>query len=158
MNYYAPREIIGSDGKGSGRWHYTCHNKRIGTFAVGHCSPTELCPACGHRAWPPDFEPMKCDICGGTGIVQKANPCPGHSTPEEAAEHYRQYLLDHATYDLACVPTEQHRCQAEGCFRWTQKAADVRHTGGMFFLCDEHRNRETLEKLLPPIWQIASSY
>lgn len=38
MNYYQAREIMGTDGKGTGKWHYTVRNKRLGTMPVGYCA------------------------------------------------------------------------------------------------------------------------
>jgi hypothetical protein len=37
VNYYDARELKDADGNGTGRWHYTCANRRIGTWAVGYC-------------------------------------------------------------------------------------------------------------------------
>lgn len=37
MNYYQASEIQ-KDGKGTGKFRYTKHNKRTGTYAVGYCA------------------------------------------------------------------------------------------------------------------------
>jgi hypothetical protein len=71
-----------------------------------------------------------------------ADGCPGHSTPDEAREHYRQYILDTARFD------GQYRAQfhCEVCGAWTQGFASTEQT--MYHLCDEHRNRAALESLV----------
>ena len=84
-----------------------------------------------------------------------AQGCPGHETAEEAAEHYRQYMLDTADYSRS-TPNQQQKCRK--CGAWTQGYA-TSGPGGMTitFLCDEHRNRETLAELLSaPQWISAS--
>jgi hypothetical protein len=44
------------------------------------------------------------------------------------------------------MASQQRKCEADGCGAWTQGMARV---GGhvSFVLCDEHRNRENVEKL-----------
>jgi hypothetical protein len=35
MNYDQPRQLQ------NGRWHYTTHNRRVGTYAIGYCADHE---------------------------------------------------------------------------------------------------------------------
>lgn len=72
-----------------------------------------------------------------------ADGCPGHDTPEEAREHYRQYTLDHAHEAEFRPPSECLICGA-----WTPKGFDVDHH--TYALCDEHRTREHLDPLVKP--------
>ena len=119
MNYYDARERKGADGKGTGKWHYTCENDgRI--YPVGYC----------------------------------AQGCEGHDTPEEACEHYRQYLLNERTRYDGQLHGEQRECAV--CGAWTQGVVyvDGWHS---YVLCDEHRNREEMERLYPKVGQIMSS-
>jgi len=45
MNYDEAREIRGSDGKPTGRWHYTSANRRAGTRPIGYCLEHEGHPS-----------------------------------------------------------------------------------------------------------------
>lgn len=141
MNYYQPREKTDGNGNGTGLWHYTCKNDgRI--WPVGYCSPWETCPDCkGHSIVSID---AKCDKCENRGVIKRENPCPGHKTPEEAAEHYRQYKLDNVRYD-GKYHDEMRKCEI--CGNWTEHFALIDYRS--YALCDEHRNRENLEKVFP---------
>jgi hypothetical protein len=129
MNFYDAREIQDGDGKGTGKWRYTCYNdNQKRTWAVGYC----------------------------------AQDCPGHDTPDEAREHYKQYLLDialrldaNADSVPGAVEPPKFKCEAEGCEALTSKAAKVGYgIPRMFNLCPEHMNRETVETL----FEVGSSF
>jgi hypothetical protein len=149
MNYYGSRQV--ADGPNEGRWHYTCRNDgRI--WPVGYCSSIQTCP----NAEQSSFCQIDCQLCHGKRYVDVDEPCPGHDTAEEAAEHCRQYVLDTATYDHEFQSAE--RCEADGCECWTAGAARTGHPQRQdVFLCDEHRNRETLEQLVQAPGEIISS-
>lgn len=83
-----------------------------------------------------------------------AKDCPGHVSPEEAREHYKQYLLDHARYG-GILYDEQHKCEI--CGTWTQRYADGPHIF-IHFLCDKHYNREGLDQVIGKVGDIVSSY
>jgi len=83
-----------------------------------------------------------------------AQGCPGHATPEEAREHYRLYLLDNARYDGA-LTNEKRKC--EMCSEWTQDYAYIPLSMEIHILCDEHRNRETLDTVMHRVARIVSS-
>jgi len=107
MNYYHASELRDADGQPSGKWHFTCQNKRVNggePYPVGYCR-------------------------GG---------CPGHDTPEEAAEHYKQYQLDTMLRLDGFTKNQQHKCRV--CGAWTQHFAEV--DMHIFNLCDDHRTRE----------------
>lgn len=84
-----------------------------------------------------------------------ADGCPGHDTPDEAADHYHQYLLDNARYDIGV----HNYSPCEICGELTNKVATL-GPGHMEVhnLCDKHRNREGLEKVSKRPETIASSY
>ena len=109
------------DGKGVGRWRFTVANKRTGVYAVGPC----------------------------------ANDCPGHATPEEACEHFRQGLLNSAIFrgptEQTQKPDTQERCEFPGCEEWADGIADVPTQILTYSLCGKHRNRESLDKVMPKI-------
>lgn len=77
----------------------------------------------------------------------------GHATAEEAVACFQQYELDHRTRYYPPTPereaeaTEQHRCQV--CQAWTVGSAIVGQSRHLY-LCPEHCNRESVEKLLKP--------
>ena len=83
-----------------------------------------------------------------------AQDCLGHTTPEEAREHYRLYLLDNAKYD-GMLQGEQRQCEI--CGLWTQSYAHIPLNMEAHFLCEEHLNRETLDTVMYRVKQIISS-
>lgn len=141
MNYYGALQR-----KDTLRWDYTKTNDGK-TWPVGYC-----------RGWEERTEEELIEKFGtvlGKGIYkdqEKERPdkdryhVDGHETKAEACECYKQYVLDHhMRLDAGQSPDTQHRCEVAGCEGWTQTHAVVdMHP---FYLCDEHRNRETLEKL-----------
>ena len=74
-----------------------------------------------------------------------ANGCEGHPTPDGAREHYKEYRLDHARYN-AKLSGVQKKCEV--CGEWTQGAAEIAFEMELHVLCDQHRNREELSKLV----------
>lgn len=68
--------------------------------------------------------------------------CPGHDTPEEAREHYRQYTLDTA-FEIE-VSWPGNACRV--CGALTTKGCSVDHS--LYLLCDEHRTREHLDSVV----------
>jgi RecJ-like exonuclease len=136
------------DGKGTGRWHYTCMNDGQ-VWAVGHCSSWECCPDCeaqGVRMY--SEESQKCPTCKGRGIVDNPNPCPGHATPEEAEQHYKDYLIEKSTIT---GPKQQewpkHKCAVEGCNNEGNHLANV-DAYHYYELCAEHADKNTLQSLV----------
>jgi hypothetical protein len=84
---------------------------------------------------------------GGHPIGYCTTGCT-HQTPEEAHEHYRQWVLDHL-HEVEFGTDVQYRCAVEGCDIWTQKGLG---SGGYRaeYLCGEHRNRDTYERCFYP--------
>lgn len=81
-----------------------------------------------------------------TPVGYCADKCDGHGSPDDAAEHYRQYLLDTANYDV--FQTEYPRACAI-CRQFTRKL--VRTSSGSsqsFMLCSRHANRDGLSRVL----------
>ena len=161
MNYYQARELV-KDGKSTGLWHYTVMNDSY-VMAIGYCSPWDSCPNCFNEGacqfgWLRNSEGellkdekgnfIKCEKCGGKGLVEKESPCPGHSTKEEACEHYKQYLVDRAEIrgpEIQSWPKD--KCGFEGCDNEATHYAAVR---GMEYhrMCPEHATKEVLAKLV----------
>lgn len=141
MNYYQARQVSAdAEREDAGRWRYTCMNDGQ-IWAVGYCAD-----------------------------------CPGHDTPEEANEHQTQYVLDHRLRLDGTWSDSQHRCEAfipiggvnisglltsppsgqRLCGKWTDRFADCDHR--TFNLCDRHRNREMVARLLGTIGSSVSSW
>lgn len=83
-----------------------------------------------------------------------AQSCPGHATADEARAHYKDYMLDHARYD-AKLSGMQKPCEV--CKEWTQFCAKIAFEMELHPLCDRHRNREELSKLVK-VGEAWSSY
>lgn len=143
MVHDLPLEIRDKDGNGTGKWRY-CSASKTGSFAIGHCSQIESCTCSPNTI----FGITDCEICQGKGFVSHPNPCPGHDTPEDACNHYREYLIDNARYDYN-MGDMQKKCEI--CGTWTQHMAAVPMASIYHTLCDEHRNREYLDKVMSPV-------
>jgi hypothetical protein len=94
-----------------------------------------------------------------------ADDCPGHASPEDAREHYRQYVLERATYygpdRLSVDPKSRSRTEYKCaiCDEWTiYHAAYGPGNLSHVFLCASHLNRTSLEQAVPSIGDAISSY
>jgi hypothetical protein len=144
MNYEQPRQI--QDGPNVGKWHWTTRNDNE-IHAAGYCASWELCPV-GHdiESLGRDFE---CDTCEGKGIVTKADPCPGHETAEDAAEHFRQYRIARAEFVSVKDADASMLMRCTMCEKHT---ASYMHIPGEIHLesvCDDHHGRDALAHLIP---------
>lgn len=90
--------------------------------------------------------------CTNDGKVHRVGYCAeagdqghGHATPEDACACYKRYLLDNRLDLNRRMAAQQRPCQAAGCTRFTSGLASVDMM--VFVLCDEHRTRETVDKL-----------
>lgn len=78
-----------------------------------------------------------------------AEPCAGHDTPEEAAEHYRQWKLDRVRFRVLNNPNALHKCRVEGCGEFTAGVMEIDGDGYfMEIVCEPHQTRETAEMLI----------
>lgn len=79
--------------------------------------------------------------CRGT-----KDTCHKHTTKEEAEECYKKYMLDnHLRLDGGFMKNQKLRCQIKDCDEWTQNTSYIQYQ--QFILCDEHRNRKTIESI-----------
>jgi hypothetical protein len=134
MNYYAAKQRQ-SDKK----WDYTCRNDDF-TQPVGYCGAyidwtPELLSRLGLPAEHPSFEKQR-------QFRDKHHSC-GHETQQEAEACYREYLLDQRLKLMCEHPDAQIRCKV--CNKWTTFYAEI--DMNMWDLCEEHNNREEVEKL-----------
>jgi hypothetical protein len=169
MNYYKARELKTKGSNGETLWHYTCMNDGA-VWPVGFCSPLETCPACGphcgmgwvtveHEGNPHDIRLEPCTKCAGKGSLFRENPCPGHANPEEACEHYRQYLL--SQMQIRGPKTEEwpkDKCGVPDCNTEAKFSAIIAgHCQHFYALCDRHANKESVSPLVGPVGEVWSS-
>jgi hypothetical protein len=127
-----------------GRWDYTSGNSREGTHPVGYCH--------AYRPFTPErctwMTAQQCDKenTEQAPFVAKYH-ADGHATELEACECYREYLLDRRLrlYDPPSDPDTLHKCAVCGAMTAGMAEVDMEH----WFLCDAHRNRAEVEKLVP---------
>lgn len=105
---------------------------------------------------------------GGHPIGYCTDACT-HATAEEAAEHYRQWLLDGFRFDGSSGDSVQYRCEVpvptgsvnisgmltapptdtKVCGTWTQRLAMGPDGWIIHHVCHGHSNRESMELLHP---------
>lgn len=137
------------------RYDFTSSTGSTQAHAVGYCAGWRE-PAAGEEA-------TRLEKQFGPGFVQSLNleleakrqhqakyHTDGHATAAEACACFHQYELDNEL-EFKTKPvdeaTELHRCQAASCKEFTAGIAFLgqhRH----FYLCDMHRNRDEVEKLV----------
>lgn len=146
MNYYEPRQRESDQ-----RWDFTCQNDDH-VWPVGYCRP-----------WL-DVEEREGDpVITQLLITEEKRALPfkdkhhsnGHETAEEAAQCYRQYLLDQK---LRLMGEAGERRECNVCDEMTNLYAEIIN-GPFLSLCKAHNNRETVEKLYSSApMKIVSSY
>lgn len=87
-----------------------------------------------------------------------AEGCPGHPTPEEAREHYRQFVLDgmRVRGPKPADSWPKDKCAVEGC---PAEATHLLDAPGhrCHEVCESHANRAAMELLVPSIgWGMSS--
>ena len=110
------------------------------SMPIGHCSATTTCMACDGDGYIEGGNP--CGACEVTGVVRKSNPCLGHPTPEEAVQHFREFLVDKSWVSEVDDARKAKQCSVDGCQR---KGIHVRDSGFQdtdFPYCAEHCTRE----------------
>jgi hypothetical protein len=70
--------------------------------------------------------------------------CPGHDTPEEAQEHYKQYMLDNnLQFHNPEDGDTMHKCKKCGTFTFGFATIGPCET---IILCTEHQTREVVSE------------
>lgn len=127
MNYDEARELP------TGGWHWTSMNDGV----------IRTCPPCISFREPFDHDnPMK--PVAPENIVR----CEPHATKEDAERHFYDSCL--ATLRESTW-TAARKCE-RGCGTWADKSLGDPGMGGYFsdvFLCDFHRNAESVAELRP---------
>lgn len=78
-----------------------------------------------------------------------------HKTSEEACECFKKYCLDTKLHLKIECENEMHKCQI--CGEFTKLSAELRGQLRMWWLCEKHNNRETIEGLFE-VGSFVSSY
>lgn len=117
-----------------GRWDFTLQNDGA-VYAIGYC-----------RGEPGLSKP---------GFTHKYHE-DGHATAEEAAQCYHDYQLDQLLrlIDPEEKPRTLYQCAAPDCVNFTAGYAECEHWHA--WLCDSHRNVDTVRVLMPvstEIWR-----
>jgi hypothetical protein len=135
--------------KSDQRYDYTSSTGSTQPHPIGYCAGWKEMSDYGTAAWDKNLkESLERDIEEKRPFKDKFHS-DGHATAAEAEACYRQYELDHQLrlHEAPAEPDQLHRCKADGCKEFTAGVAFLgnhRH----FYLCDAHRNRETVEKLI----------
>lgn len=116
-----------------GKWDFTVTNDSI-TQPVGYCAPYREVAKVSlvNQRWYEDYLAEKDKYHGH-----------GHDTKEEAAECYRQYLLDRKLHLMMAYIDEQKKCEV--CRQWTGLYASCDMLN--WTLCQDHNNRAEVERL-----------
>ena len=130
MNYYKPRQR-----EFDFRWDYTSMNDGHVT-PVGYCRPWRDWDEATKKLSPTEYERYVAD--------KEKYHDHGHATAQEAANCYRNYILDHGLTLNHKDSNAQHKCEI--CGEWTQGFAILNNTN-LYMLCDLHNNRESVETL-----------
>lgn len=134
MRHYKARQ------RKDGQWDYTVN---LGDFIipVGYCSKYHRWTEEDARRF--DIPTDHPTVVRGEKFAHKHHDC-GHSTPEEARECYRQYLLDQELRLMCIDGNAQRKCMK--CGDWTQHYAEVDMK--CFQLCEAHNSRECVSEYL----------
>jgi len=113
------------------RWDFCCDSK-----AVGYCQE--------FREWWKDSAVVHAPQSQIDKYMETQDKfhITGHATKEEAAECYKQYLLDHRLQFIKDV-SAQRMCEV--CKEWTQGIAEI--DACILALCDRHQTREDVARL-----------
>jgi hypothetical protein len=147
MNYYAARQR-----QKDKKWDYTSRNDDF-TQPVGYCAAyvewtEEMLKRLGLYGKPENHP----SLMRQQKFKDKYHIC-GHDTKEEAENCYREYLLDQHLKLNREHPDAQIKCAV--CGKWTTLYAEI--DMHMWDLCEEHNNREEVEKLFEAPGEIWSS-
>ncbi|MCK9558274.1 MAG: hypothetical protein M0R50_09580 [Candidatus Cloacimonetes bacterium] len=80
-----------------------------------------------------------------------AEDCPGHATPEEAREHWREYLIQGIQFDKITHEWPKDKCQVEECNEQATMIGSTKNEPGRFIhklLCDKHATSEEMSKFI----------
>lgn len=110
-----------------------------------HLAPRQLQNSSGG---PSGIWHYTCQDSTGIYSIGYCEFCEGHSTPTEACEHYKEYILDTRLVFREDKPDPKtvYRCSVEGCSELTSGTVQVGQLH-FFHVCSKHRNREAVVNL-----------
>ena len=132
MNYLKARQRSNDQ-----RWDYTSKND-VHIHPIGYCAGFQEYTEEERKRY------MMSDKWYAEYVANKDKyHKDGHATEEEAQACYKRHQLD-TEMRVSQSSSAQHKCEV--CQTWTQTGVSV---GGyrMFTLCDQHANRDEVEKL-----------
>lgn len=127
MNYLSAKQR-----QRDGRWDYTINNAPVGYCREWH-------------DWDETSKRLSAAAYEKALSFKDKHHDHGHETAEQACECYKDYLLDQRLSLDHKDSGSQRRCEV--CGEWTQMHAMV-GAYRIFHLCDAHRNRDEVGKLL----------
>lgn len=80
-----------------------------------------------------------------------ANDCPGHSTREEAEEHWRSYLIQGIVFDNITQEWPKDKCEVDGCNEQAKMIGSTKNEPGIFNqrkFCVRHAVPEEMAKFI----------
>lgn len=132
------------------RYDFTSSTGSSAAYAIGYCAGWKEMSDYGTAAWDKNLKESLERSIEERRPHQAKYHTDGHATEAEACACYRQYELDNEL-EFKTKPVEEadqlHRCKADGCKEFTAGIALLgQYTH--FYLCDGHRNRAEVEKLI----------
>lgn len=109
-------------------------------YRIGHCGGTTTCMACDGDGYVAGG--IACGACDATGVVRKSNPCRGHPTPEEAEQHFREFMADKSWVDEIHDARKAKQCSVDDCQRKGIHVRDSGFAATALPYCAEHCTRE----------------
>jgi hypothetical protein len=82
-----------------------------------------------------------------------AEGCTGHATPDEAREHWREYLIQGIQFSKITQEWPKEKCQVEGCNEQATMTGSTKNEPGRFLyklFCDKHATTEEMAKFIDP--------
>ena len=80
-----------------------------------------------------------------------ADDCDGHKTPEEACEHYRQWLIEGVIFRKKETEWPKEKCEIDGCNNEAKLIGVSVNEPGQFNqrrFCPEHATKEQMAKFI----------
>lgn len=140
MNYDDALQLEDKEGNQLGVWHMTTKNRRMNSG-----------------------KPRPLGDCGNHGKDDQGKLI-GHPDADSAFECYRQYLIRQDWLEIAVPesttehrrPRIEHPCAVEHCEHYTTKGLALRWAWQEYWLCDEDRTKDGLQRVVRSGYSIHS--
>lgn len=80
-----------------------------------------------------------------------ASDCPGHTTEQEAREHWRLYLIQGIEFTPIMREWPKEKCESEGCNEQAMTVGFIKHKPDVFnhhMFCAKHATPEEMAKFI----------